>query len=258
MSQVFNFYGESDAEIIRINLVLKHEEEKRYAMRLIIDEINEYITEIERKDCAMGPLWRKIYSILIDNLKSQLNVYIIRVIFEYYGLAPLMIDYADHFNMGSLWFMIGDGSRGYARKRKYVKKYWDNKHKAFTICTNCHRRCKHSNLIIATNNQSTHRHHLIKFINSDDYYLCKLRIFCVDCWPWPFDYSLKYGTGKLQNIKYDEPKMIKYDSESGNIIPLNDSAKLAFLCVDHTWCFNPRAKFFKIHVLDEYIDIAIY
>lgn len=206
----------------------------------------------------MGPLWRKVYSLLIDSLQLRLNYYLICIIFEYYGSAPLMTNYTDYFNMGSFWTILNDRSHSYERKTKYAKKYWNNKHKALTVCTNCRQRCKHSDLIIATNNHLIVRYDLIESANYVDYYSCKLRIFCRDCWPWLFDYSLKYGTGKLQNIKYDEPKMIKYDSESGNIIPLNDSAKLAFLCVDHNWCFNPRTKFFKIHVLDEYIDIAIY
>lgn len=50
MNQVFNFYGESEVEIMRINYILTCEEEKCHRIKLIVDEINEAHVETEREE----------------------------------------------------------------------------------------------------------------------------------------------------------------------------------------------------------------
>lgn len=177
--------------------------------KMISPSYYELAIEEEMVGCAMSPNWQRACIEMKTSLESYMNPWLIQIVIDYYGLAPIMENFAAYFSPPVDYF--GD---------IFIVTKWPFG-KNFNSCFICCEESPEKELMLAF--------HRCFAWNEKSHNSIKMRKICQKCWSFKPE-DLK--DGKL-NIDWNAKKVTSW--ECGRLVPQNNSARAAFLCISKWW-----------------------
>ena len=168
----------------------------------------ELAIEQETVQCAMGPNWQRVFEDTKGILEQFMNDSLIQIIIDYYGLAPVMRNFAAYFSPVT-------GGNSFIETKYPLGGY-------IYMCFACGGLSSKKELTLAFSRCFPN--------DSFEFNSIKMRQFCPACWLFKPDELIK--DGKLA-IDWNAKKVIGWNR--GKIVACNDSARAAFLCIGKDW-----------------------
>lgn len=162
----------------------------------------------EITECAMGPIWKQTYHILVELFKDLIPEPVIREMLNFHAAIPPVTDFVDRLTF------VRNPNFGYYHTSSILDPQ----------CYNCHAFIEHLSMVyIATK-------------PCNKYYPCycgttKIRLVCRKCMPE----SLIQFVDK----QFETPLKLESEAKFGpGLIPLNNKAHVVSLCIDENWRFS--------------------
>lgn len=215
--------------------IMKSVEQKRFESNR-----RKKITEKEEEqDCIMSPAWRQLYLEIIEVLEPLLFTPLIHIISEY-CTSPPMANFVHYVDINNILFIPRKKDKRFERQKKSVfknrYKYLNN---MFTICGFCNQKYDVSKLSIAIKRCTPP--------DLDSLLAHKLRVICDNCRPYDL----------MQLINHVENAEPKYEVKNNKIIPCNEPARLAFLCINKNWVIIRRSILFNFYISPNNLTVKI-